>query len=96
MQKCKLLVVRVNAMLSHGAGVYNDLGSGSNVDLCIITKDGAEMKRNYDFLQTKVYTRQFPYDFKATPATVTKEKKLVSLDEVVVVEGEPDAMDTDT
>lgn len=22
------------------SGIYNDLGSGSNVDLCIITKDG--------------------------------------------------------
>ncbi|KAF1741379.1 hypothetical protein MXB_3613 [Myxobolus squamalis] len=29
------------------AGVFNDLGSGSNVDLCIITKHGMEMLRNY-------------------------------------------------
>jgi 20S proteasome subunit beta 2 len=29
------------------AGIFNDLGSGSNVDVCIITKDGAEMLRNY-------------------------------------------------
>jgi 20S proteasome subunit beta 2 len=75
--------------------VFNDLGSGSNVDLCIITKDGAEVKRNYEFLQTKVYERQFPYDFKATPSVITKEKKLVSLADVTVIEGEPDAMDTD-
>ena len=80
------------------AGVFNDLGSGSNVDLCIITKNGAEMKRNYEFLQTKVYSRQFPIDFKATPSTVTKEKTLVpmvTLSDVAVVEGEPEAMDTD-
>jgi hypothetical protein len=30
------------------AGIFNDLGSGSNVDLCVITKDGAEMKRTFD------------------------------------------------
>ena len=29
------------------AGVYNDLGSGSNVDVCILKKDSMEMKRNY-------------------------------------------------
>jgi 20S proteasome subunit beta 2 len=29
------------------AGIFNDLGSGSNVDVCIITADGAEMLRNY-------------------------------------------------
>merc|ERR1719482_1875214 len=30
------------------AGIFNDLGSGSNVDLCIITADGAEYLRNID------------------------------------------------
>lgn len=29
------------------AGVFNDLGSGSNVDICIIKKDGTRMLRNY-------------------------------------------------
>lgn len=33
------------------SGVFNDLGSGSNVDLCIITKDGVEYRRNHEFLQ---------------------------------------------
>jgi len=28
-------------------GVFNDLGSGSNVDLCVIKKDGTRMLRNY-------------------------------------------------
>ena len=73
--------------------MFNDLGSGSNVDLCIITKEGAEMRRNYEYLQTKVYTRQFPYDLKATPAPVIKQKQLVSLSDVRVVEGEPEAME---
>lgn len=30
------------------AGVFNDLGSGSNVDVCVITKSGTEMLRNYE------------------------------------------------
>jgi len=30
------------------AGVFNDLASGNNVDMCVITKDKVEMLRNYD------------------------------------------------
>jgi 20S proteasome subunit beta 2 len=30
------------------AGVFNDLGSGNNIDLCVITKDGADYLRNYE------------------------------------------------
>ncbi|KAI8993581.1 proteasome subunit beta type-7 [Pilobolus umbonatus] len=29
------------------AGIFNDLGSGSNVDVCVITKDTTEYLRNY-------------------------------------------------
>jgi 20S proteasome subunit beta 2 len=29
------------------AGIYNDLGSGSNVDLCIIEKSGVDYRRNH-------------------------------------------------
>ena len=28
------------------AGIYHDLGSGSHVDFCVITKDKADMHRN--------------------------------------------------
>ncbi|GBN61774.1 Proteasome subunit beta type-7, partial [Araneus ventricosus] len=35
------------------AGVFNDLGSGSNVDLCVITKAGAEMIRPYEVANEK-------------------------------------------
>jgi len=34
-------------------GVFNDLGSGSNVDLCVITKDGAEHIRPFDKANVK-------------------------------------------
>lgn len=30
------------------SGIFNDLGSGSNVDVCIINKDKTEMLRNYE------------------------------------------------
>lgn len=29
------------------AGIFNDLGSGSNVDVCVITKDDTDYLRNY-------------------------------------------------
>lgn len=28
------------------AGIYHDLGSGSNVDVCVINKYGSNMQRN--------------------------------------------------
>lgn len=30
------------------AGIFNDLGSGSNVDLCVITRDKVDYLRPYD------------------------------------------------
>ena len=30
------------------AGIFNDLGSGSNVDICVITKDKVDYIRPYD------------------------------------------------
>ena len=45
------------------SGVYNDLGSGSNVDVCVITKDKVDYMRNYEYLQDKTYARQQPKRF---------------------------------
>lgn len=73
------------------SGIYNDLGSGSNVDLCIITKDGVEYLRNHEFLQQKTYSRKYPVTYANGTTTVVKEKT-VSLKEVEIIEGE--AMDT--
>ena len=28
------------------AGIYHDMGSGSNIDYCVLTKDKSEMFRN--------------------------------------------------
>lgn len=35
----------VSAAIS--AGIFNDLGSGSNVDVCVITAEGTTMLRNH-------------------------------------------------
>lgn len=37
------------------AGIYHDLGSGSNVDVCIITRGKVEMLRNYKHDNFKMY-----------------------------------------
>merc|ERR1711915_1104773 len=44
-------------------GIFNDLGSGSNVDLCIITKDDANMIRPYDVANVKGQ-RRGKYEYK--------------------------------
>ena len=63
------------------AGIFNDLGSGSNVDLCVITKDGTQYLRNWEKPNERTYRRQqgypFPpgstplYHFKTPNATIT-------------------------
>lgn len=40
------------------AGIFNDLGSGSNVDICVIPKDG-EVKMMVDFHKGKLNNRLF-------------------------------------
>jgi len=37
------------------AGIFNDLGSGSNVDINVITADGSEMLRNYEICNPRTY-----------------------------------------
>lgn len=72
------------------SGIYNDLGSGSNVDLCIITKDGTEYLRNHEYLQTKTYSRIYPVKYAPGTTPIVKER-IISLKQVQIIEGE--AMD---
>lgn len=48
------------------AGIFNDLGSGSNVDVCVIDKDsGMTMYRGYKTdLNKRTYEREAGYEFK--------------------------------
>lgn len=41
------------------AGIYNDLGSGSNCDLCVIRKDNVEYLRGYDVPSGRKYRMQY-------------------------------------
>ena len=52
------------SVLCVSAGIYNDLGSGSNVDICVITKGKVDYLRNYEFLQGRTYSRQRPVVYK--------------------------------
>ena len=47
------------------AGIFNDLGSGSNVDLCVITASGKEYLRNWETPNARTYTRAKGYSFPA-------------------------------
>ncbi|XP_013412691.1 proteasome subunit beta type-7 [Lingula anatina] len=62
------------------AGIFNDLGSGSNVDLCIITKDKVDYIRPYDEANLKG-KRQGSYKYKpGTTAVLTSEVKPLELE----------------
>merc|ERR1719456_1470464 len=66
------------------AGIFNDLGSGGNVDVCVITKEGGTIHRNIE----KPNPRKFKAAHKAfpigiTPVLKTDIYKLVKEDEDV-------------
>jgi len=81
--EAKLLVAR-----SIRAGIYNDLGSGSNIDLCVLSRAGTKYLRNFEIPQERTYIREQGYTFKngttilnkrnfqtATSATMESKKK---------------------
>ncbi|KAL8482002.1 hypothetical protein ACS0TY_028232 [Phlomoides rotata] len=45
------------------SGIFNDLGSGSNVDICVITKEGKEYLRNYLTPNPRTYISEKGYLF---------------------------------
>jgi len=49
------------------AGIYNDLGSGSNVDLCVIKKDKTNYIRGYDLSNVRKYRLTYTYPKGTTP-----------------------------
>ncbi|CAN4112899.1 unnamed protein product [Withania somnifera] len=72
------------------SGVFNDLGSGSNVDICVITKGHTEYLRNHMLPNPRTYSQK-GYSFpKKTEVLLTK---IIPLREMVeVIEG-GDAME---
>jgi len=57
------------------AGVFNDLGSGSNIDLCVITKKGAEYLRT-DTIASEKGERLGKYGIKPNTTMVTSTSVL--------------------
>ncbi|THH08275.1 hypothetical protein EW145_g2806 [Phellinidium pouzarii] len=54
------------------AGIFNDLGSGSNVDACVITKDHTETLRNYRRPNERAQ-KENTYKFRRGTTAWTKE-----------------------
>ncbi|CAG9767519.1 unnamed protein product [Ceutorhynchus assimilis] len=74
------------------AGIFNDLGSGSNVDVCVIKKGSVDYKRTYDEANIKGQ-KQNSYKY---PRGVTDvlSTKVVDIEEVSVrVIGAPEDME---
>mmetsp|Transcript_1583 Transcript_1583/g.5445 ORF Transcript_1583/g.5445 Transcript_1583/m.5445 type:complete len:296 (+) Transcript_1583:113-1000(+) len=79
------------------AGIYNDLGSGSNVDLCVITKGKTEYLRGHQMLWDRPYTTTRGFKFPPGYTTLTKPLEIATmkkenfpkLGEIEVTEGAP-------
>lgn len=57
-------------------GIYHDLGSGSNVDVQIITKDGIKRTRGVKSDNHKIYSNPAGYSFPKGTTPIFEEKRL--------------------
>jgi 20S proteasome subunit beta 2 len=55
------------------AGIYHDLGSGSNVDVCLIKKGEVEYLRNLKSDNKKVFEKAEAHQFKKERVQVLQE-----------------------
>eukprot|EP00123_Amoebidium_parasiticum_P019379 comp24840_c0_seq1/m.46892 comp24840_c0_seq1/g.46892 ORF comp24840_c0_seq1/g.46892 comp24840_c0_seq1/m.46892 type:complete len:278 (-) comp24840_c0_seq1:48-881(-) len=65
------------------AGIFNDLGSGSNVDMCVITKDKVDYLRNIEKPVAKNNREVKSYKYKRGTTAVLTSKVLTLADMVV-------------
>ncbi|CAI9785124.1 unnamed protein product [Fraxinus pennsylvanica] len=66
------------------SGIFNDLGSGSNVDICVITKGNQEYLRNHLLPNPRTYISEQGYSFsKKTEVLMTKITPLKEIVEVI-------------
>ncbi|WCJ38594.1 Proteasome subunit beta type-7 [Euphorbia peplus] len=66
------------------SGIFNDLGSGSNVDVCVITKGNKEYLRNHQLPNPRTYVSDKQYKFsKKTEVLSTKITPLTKLVDVI-------------
>jgi len=75
------------------AGIFNDLGSGSNIDACIITANHTEMLRNVEMPNQRVQ-KERDYKFRRGTTAWKKEdvRKLIVDEQLTLIGG--DEMDT--
>mmetsp|Transcript_16018 Transcript_16018/g.32542 ORF Transcript_16018/g.32542 Transcript_16018/m.32542 type:complete len:278 (+) Transcript_16018:91-924(+) len=68
------------------AGIFNDLGSGGNVDVCVITKDGGTIFRNYEKPNERKFKMPPPaFPLGTTPVLKTDILKLCTVEDDVVM-----------
>ncbi|GMP82587.1 hypothetical protein CsSME_00036828 [Camellia sinensis var. sinensis] len=73
------------------SGIFNDLGSGSNVDVCVITKGQTEYLRNHQLPNPRTYINERGYSFpKKTEVLLTR---ITPLKQMVEVTEAGDAME---
>lgn len=66
------------------SGIFNDLGSGSNVDVCVITKGHKEYLRNHLLPNPRTYLSSKGFSFpKKTEVLLTKITPLREKVEVI-------------
>ncbi|XP_078046019.1 proteasome beta2 subunit [Augochlora pura] len=76
------------------AGVFNDLGSGSNVDLCVIRKGSVEYLRPYDVANVKG-ERSISYRYKrGTTAILSKTVHPIIIEQETIRRHSEETMDT--
>lgn len=76
------------------AGVFNDLGSGNTIDMCVIRKGSTEYIRPYEVANTKG-ERQESYRYKrGTTAILNKIERPIIIEEEIVRRLDTDSMDT--
>ena len=76
------------------AGVFNDLGSGNTIDMCVIRKGSTEYIRPYE-IANKKGERQETYRYKrGTTAVLNKTIRPIIVEDETVRRLETDSMDT--
>ncbi|XP_012252344.2 proteasome subunit beta type-7-like [Athalia rosae] len=76
------------------AGIFNDLGSGSNVDVCVIKKGSVDYIRPFDVANIKG-KKQGSYRYKqGTTAVLNKTVRPVIIEKTVIRKIDQESMDT--
>lgn len=63
------------------SGIFNDLGSGSTVDLAVLTKGKVDIYRNYDVASVRLYSRSKPYHFPRGTTTILSQRRIKRISE---------------